>query len=622
MQINGGPRKEEEVVKIKDVYAGKPDAKDEVETEGLNSFLENYVMPSNFNIDALVNGSGYYITGYKGTGKTALLYYLEDYIRKSDEQMVSSFIFFKGDYSDLRKQEMVELAKRLTSAISIGNNVVLDATDFEIIWRWLFYCRIIEDNRIYKYGIYLKDKYWNAFENKVSQIGCERKKHFLSIPPKIQLTCPIIGMNQVTSISPTLDLDFQKGQIEESKSYNCFAEIINEADELFAKLKRTDIPYYIFIDELEAYYGERKVFERDLRLIRDLIISVKKINQTMSREKHVKTKVICSVRTEIINSINRFIISKEINKITSGFEVPLIWNYTNTNSFMHPIMRILVKRIEYGERKCGEYRSEKKLVEKWFPEKINGADPASYILNNSWCKPRDIVRLILAAQNNIGCDNESFSQKTIDLSRKRYSQESLIEIQEEMKALYSPNEIDLIIRCLTGYKRIFSVDELRDRIHKYYKGTLLENRLTDILADLYRLGMIGNCMKTSQSYRWQHKGDDQIIISDEWQLMIHPALQNALSVNKMQDKIIEKEGKSKIKSGIIVEFRITKLLEKYALGGFWINGNDYAAVLNIERISSVAKKDIRVGKKYKAKIMEYDEIHKKWKLLLEEGTKL
>lgn len=71
-------------IQIKDIYAGKPDAKDEIDSEGLEPFLANYIMPENFNLESLVKGSYYFITGYKGTGKTALLYYIDDYIKKVD----------------------------------------------------------------------------------------------------------------------------------------------------------------------------------------------------------------------------------------------------------------------------------------------------------------------------------------------------------------------------------------------------------------------------------------------------------------------------------------------------------------------------------------------------------
>ena len=60
-------------IQIKDIYAGKPDAKDELESEGLSPFLENLYYAEYFNLEGLVKGSYYFITGYKGTGKTALL---------------------------------------------------------------------------------------------------------------------------------------------------------------------------------------------------------------------------------------------------------------------------------------------------------------------------------------------------------------------------------------------------------------------------------------------------------------------------------------------------------------------------------------------------------------------
>ena len=66
------------MIKIKDIYAGKPDAKDEIEVEGYEKFLDSYITPSCFDADNLINGTFCFISGYKGTGKTALLYYLQD----------------------------------------------------------------------------------------------------------------------------------------------------------------------------------------------------------------------------------------------------------------------------------------------------------------------------------------------------------------------------------------------------------------------------------------------------------------------------------------------------------------------------------------------------------------
>lgn len=608
------------MVQIKDIYAGKPDAKDEIESEGLNPFLANYVMPSNFNLDSLVDGTYYFVTGYKGTGKTALLYYIDNYIKRIDEQVCSSFIFFKGDYSDLKKQEFELLSKRLISAISIGNDVVLEGQDFEYIWRWLFYQRIIEDNKDYNYGIYIKDDNWEVFERTIGRIGGEKRKKLLSIPAKVTLSAPYVDMLQQTKIEPKAELDFSASKIQETENYSLFVQIIDQADEIFSRLKRTDIPYYIFVDELEAYYGEENIFKRDLRLIRDLIFTVKKINSIFTAEKNVKTKIICSVRTEILNAINRFIVTKELNKVTSGYEVPLIWDYTNTNSFSHPILKILLKRIEYAEKKAGTYVNEKKIIENWFSERINNNEASNYLLNNSWCKPRDIVRLILAAQNCLGSTNTSFSQATIDLCHKKYSMDSLVEIKEEMRALYTAEEINAIFICFTGFRSLFTLDDLEQHIERHYKNTILETRLNIILDDLYRLGIVGNYSPSSKSYRWQHKGDDGLILSDEWKIMIHSALQNALSVNRKHDKANRNNPKANIKVGDIVEIQVIRIVPGFAIAVFNVENEKCIGSIHISQLSNqfVASIEevVSQGDICRAKILGYDNVHRKWKLSL------
>lgn len=593
------------MTKIKDIYAGKPDAKDEIETEGMDPFFENYVVPSNFNINAITDGSGAFVTGYKGTGKTAILFYIEKYLRKKDDSTLSSFIFFKGDYSDSKKQEMEILAKRLTSIISIGNDVVLSGTDFEYIWRWLFYSRIIKDNQDYNYGIFENNDSWIQFEKKMKQIDIGKRKG-LSIPPKLSLSLPISDTLTQATISPTFEIDFKDSKMEESASYRTFIQIIDDADELFKNLKRTDIPYFIFVDELEAYFGDETVFKRDLRLIRDLIFTAKKMNMVFAQNKKVKTKIVCSVRTEIINAINRFVVTKELNKVISGFEVPLIWDYTNTNSYNHPIIKILTSRISYGEKKLGNSLSEQEIIKKWFPEKIGSSDAATYILNNCWCKPRDIVRLITSAQNCLAADNSSFSQKTIDMSKKHYSQDSLTELKEELRALYSPEEINSIITCLTGFKRVFSIDELHQRVDKYYPHIIAKKNLSDILSDLYRIGFVGNHIPETRFYRWQHKGDDGIILDGAWKIIIHSSLTSALSVNSRQDKILSAKNNPEPESGTVVNFNINSIWSDFVLGEFKYRGNNYKAKIIKSPDLEKNFNSLLAGEHYKVKLINCD----------------
>lgn len=527
------------MVKIKDIYAGKPDAKDEVEVEGSNYFLESYIKPINLNVDSLISGTNYFITGFKGTGKTALLYYLDSYIRQADSASYSSFIFFKEDISSTARQEMEIASTRMTSFFSIDRNVLIDGNDFEALWRWLIYQRIWEDNIDCNYRLFLEDDAWIQFNKLIKQVSPTFKRK-LSIPRKLILSLSLT--DGTTTITPSAEIDFTSANATETAQYSNFMLLIDQMDAAFAKLHRTDVPYYLFVDELEAYFGEEKVFKRDLYMIRDLIFTVKKLNIVMHKFSSV-TKIICSIRKEILNAINRFIVSKELNKVTSGFDVPMVWNYTNTNSFNHPIIRMLIKRIYIAEKQAGNDLTESEISQKWFPEKIDFSNPANYILNNSWNKPRDIVRLIISAQACLCSENSSFSQATFDMLRKNYSNMSLDEIREEMRALYSEEQIDEILSFFTGYKAYFKYNDLIERIKSHFCNGILTKDLHTILNDLYRLGFIGNYMPSRKSYRWLHKGDEQLLINNEWSIMIHPALLSALSIRRpsRNDNFIPKD---------------------------------------------------------------------------------
>lgn len=434
------------------------------------------------------------------------------------------------------------------------------------------------------------------------------------IPPKIKLSMPCKDPISQVEIAPEIEVDFQNNKSD--IAYNQFITIIDEAEQMFANVERTDVPYYIFVDELEAYYGDLNIFKRDLCLIRDLIFTVKRINGLFKNISD-NTKIICSVRTEIIKSISRFIVTKEMNKVISGFEVPLIWDYNNTTSFHHPIMQILLKRIAICEENIDENEiSSKEIYRKWFPEQIHMIEPANYILNNSWFKPRDIVRLITSAQNSIESGSECFSQAVFNSCQKKYSLDSLAEICEEMRALYTSEEIDVIISCFTGFRTIFSISQLKERINNLYSNTIISKKFTEVIEDLYRLGFLGNYLPASKTYRWQHKGDDHVILSDEWRLMIHHALQSALSIGRKQDFGLNNNTPPQI--GDVVEVTVYNINCSFAFVYFYKGNKKYSGVIHISQFSDLFIEKITDYVDYNdvflATIIAYDSNHQNWQL--------
>ena len=602
------------MTKIRDLYTGKPDAKDEINFDGYDEFIKTYVVSDTMNVDALLNGNNCFITGYKGTGKTGLLFYIDNLLHQRSPHACGSFIFFKDDFSDVKKSELEGITKRILSSVSIAPESLLANTDFEYIWRWVLLKKIISDNEEYNCGLFEDDREWDTFCEIMGTIKGPADIKKTIITPKIKLAVPIIDPSTMSCITPECEVDFQKSKSD--SNYTKFINQIDSAEIAFSKLKKTDTPYYIFVDELEAYYGDMNVFKRDLYFIRDLIFTIKRFNNILRTHGMGVMKFVCAVRTEILNSISRYIVTKEMNKTISGFEVPLIWDYSNTNSYSHPIIQILLKRIRICENDFET--ADKILYQKWFPEKIHDIEPANYILNNSWHKPRDIVRLLTSAQSCIKNEENKFSQSVFNAFYRKYSTESLIEIKEEMRALYSPEDIDIIVSLFIGFKTTFSMNQLRERIDKFFIKSAWTTSLNQIVQDLYRLGFIGNFLPASKSYRWQHKGDDGIILSDEWRIIVHFALHGALSIGRRQDIGLART--EPLQKGDMVIFVVTRVIHSFALGEFNHYGVTHDGSIHISELQKSyipnIFKVVTVGDEYRAMVIDYNGRFNSWNLTL------
>jgi len=324
-----------------------------------------------------------------------------------------------------------------------------------------------------------------------------------------------------SGISAEASATFDRVAKSES-AFRSLIDIVDQCEQLFQKLIKTDIPYYIFVDELEAYFGDSDLFTRDLTLIRDLIFTIHRING------YGKVHIIAAVRNEIMYAMDRFIQTKELNKITDGFSVPIKWSYSNTTSYEHPIIQILLRRIAVANGGVAPAFAE------WFPAQINNKDTVNYILDNGWNKPRDIVRLLIAAQNDsLHCNDTMFTQAIFDTLRKEYSKNSLGEIRQELQSLYTSEEIEMVVRLLRGGPRIISAEQIRKNAPKGSKARAFwDERWEDVLEDFYRVGFWGNVNRNGSQYawRWNHKGDTGVLFNNGWELAIHYALCSELSI--------------------------------------------------------------------------------------------
>lgn len=406
------------------------------------------------------------------------------------------------------------------------------------MWRWQIYQKLIADNEHFNGGLFEPDINWDRFVQMVNRIGKTLVQGRMRIPAKISFS--LESNPQMGTVKPGLNIepvDLSQKDFGKTQSYSEFVKIIEQADYLLSFVTRTNIPYYVFIDELEAYRGQEEIFFRDLRLIRDLMFTVKKINDLFQ----TGTKFVCSVRLEIINAINRFIQSNQLHKITQGYDERLSWEYNNTNSFSHPIMGILLKRIQNAEEKIAGHEIEQnKIIGDWFEPNVYNMHICTYILDNTWHKPRDIVRMLLSAQSKGSKEFSRFNQNTFETFMPVYSKQCLVEVREEMRALYTEQEIEHIFSCLQGYKTVFGYQEIVERAKALYPDGVFARDPYTVMKDMYRVGVVGNIFSSSKTMRWAHKEQYTLFIDDPWKIIIHPALRSELSVSSSIDSRIKR----------------------------------------------------------------------------------
>lgn len=595
------------ILQIKDIFIGSIDAKDDVNNSiSQVEFIENFIMPPNFEISEFLEGSKCFIEGYKGTGKTALL----NYISKCEEQKgsIGYFMLFKSDYKNIDRNKLSILANNI---IEFDNESLTEETDFEYIWRWIILNKIVQLNIKNDYKLFKKDKEWDKFEKIINSLSYEKEsKSIFNLLPFNVKKIGELGYSVKLNDSDIIhslglkDVELERKEID-------FPKLLMKSLDLFSKLTIADINAYIFIDELEAFYEDSNIFKRDLRMIRDLILTVKYFNDLFIQIGYPKLKIICAVRTEVLESIKKYISTKEINKVTYSFRRELKWNYSNTNAYQHPIIQIWLKRIKIAESKNNNLTlTDSEVMDKWFTKKVNSDEIVPYILDNSWHKPRDIVRFLQSA-SNVSPNSTKYDQNVFNKLRKEYSKESWKEIFEELNILYSPEEIEYIRDFLMCYKRYFTFQDAKVRakaIAEQSGSDFIVNNLGKILKDLYRVGCIGNMSIDKRYYRWQHKGDDSLIIDDEkLYIIIHSGLWSELSLFYVYK---EESNKEEIEIGDEVKCKVDRIKKSFAYVSI-LNSNLEGSI-HISKISYENKfakninRLVKVGDIINAKVIGID----------------
>ena len=265
--------------------------------------------------------------------------------------------------------------------------------------------------------------------------------------------------------------------------------------DMYQSLSFSRTPVYILIDELELSVKSKKQREADIELVRDLIIAIDRMNR-ISKDKLYDVHFYASVRTDVVDSVLSS--GYEINKCIEDYGVTIEWYQRGGNYVDSPLLKLLEKKINASEKEKNLKTESNDVWETYFENKIQGMEIRKFLLNFSWYRPRDVIRMMTFAQEYCDKETERFNQRVFDRAIQQYSNKMWNEVSEEISLKYTQEDMKAIKKILTGIQVPFGFSDINSRMKElaghYDCVEKFSNKykMTDVLEMLFDWGIVGN----------------------------------------------------------------------------------------------------------------------------------
>lgn len=476
---------------IKDILFGKTDASNELQEVGDEYFLDSFLPYEKYKITEFLCGKRYYIIGRKGTGKTALLKYLECKFSEDVTNLVIP-IRFKSDFDSLDKKTIK------SAALNVQDEIIEQGRGDKSIKSYVAAWQV--------YLIYQIFKHENSLENEFEIFNHESDSYKIiwsllkllygeqsgnRIVPKITKGTVAFSAGMDKGISASVKIDIELKEKEKTVKFDLVCKKIID---LYQKLESARNSVYILVDELELLVTTKKQREADIELIRDLILATDKLNE-ISKVCGYSAKVYASIRTDVLDSV--YSSGYEINKSIEDYGVTVEWFQKGGDYRDNPLLKLIENKIHASEKRKEVSQSDN-VWEQYFESTINNVEVRKYILNYSWYRPRDIIRLLLLVQDQCVENDRKINQEMFDRALQEYSNKMWNEVSEEMSLKYSPEDMKAIKKILTGIAVPFTFNNLIKRIDKYssmfkYVEQFREKyNIPEFLEQMFDWGIVGN----------------------------------------------------------------------------------------------------------------------------------
>ncbi len=481
-------------------------------------FLDSFVLPRGFKINDFFEGKKFFVYGPKGAGKTALLQYIR-LIAERDLGAVTHFYYFQSAFTQKELLAFENIVELKSSATLVDDTAFVSDEEVSLFWRLML---LVEARKMLKRcGII--DGPAEQFAKTI-----EASK-LIAKAENVRRKFPSLEKFHVRlSRDPSIELSgaFELANEEDLLVYLALAE--DQLEEIYLEHS----PIYIFIDEMEVYRSGDSSDDVRFLALASLVRAVRDFNE---RFREIDIRIIAAVRDEVISQVSR--VKGEIHRVVRDRGVALRWDEVARND-LHPLEKIVLSRIVVQDPDFDHYNTPineqmmREALQKYFPRGFS----LRKCLDLTWYRPRDLALLFEEAQR-IDEGQNKFRKET--LSRDvlvRFGERLWEDAVSGLAAKYTPFELRGLERILRGgageYDRPAFLRRLADLKDSYAEVAVLDDtNWTDMLEDLYRVGIVFSFAPATGHKNFYFRGDPMPSFTGSFMIGVHQSLKNELSVS-------------------------------------------------------------------------------------------
>ena len=204
-------------IQLSKIILGKTDAFNELNTFGEDYFMYSFVSNPKYHIDEFISGSRYYICGKNGTGKSALLKYLQCHFAADRCKLVFP-IRFKSDIEQVDKDSFEKIATASdgdSTEDKYDKDSIAEQSSYVLVWKTFLINQIIVRESVGEFLVFKKTDGYRLLVSLLKCIYGESKTSSIVLPKikkgSVELTA---AFAQELSASVKAELEFDANKKE------------------------------------------------------------------------------------------------------------------------------------------------------------------------------------------------------------------------------------------------------------------------------------------------------------------------------------------------------------------------------------------------------------------------